>query len=55
VTACAILGISTLIRPLTEPRALPDAGVVDMQPYSWSKPAGGLIIALTLGLYAFFW
>jgi SSS family solute:Na+ symporter len=54
VTSLVLLAISWW-RPLAEPRALPDAGVVALEPAAWAVPAGVALILTTVGLYVVFW
>ena len=54
LSALAML-LATRLEPLSEPRALPDAGVVDMAPHPAAKPVAAVIVALTLAIYAYFW
>lgn len=53
--ACAIVGISAMLRPLAEARQLPDRGTIDLERHPGSERLGALVIALTIALYFVFW
>jgi SSS family solute:Na+ symporter len=52
---CALMLVITRLAPLAEPRRLPEAGVVELIPHPAAKPLGAAVVALTVGLYVYFW
>lgn len=55
VIGCAIMAILTQRDPLPEPRTMPDSGAVALDRHPAAPVFGGVIVALTLALYVFFW
>jgi SSS family solute:Na+ symporter len=53
VTTGAML-VYTVVKP-GEPREIPDRGEVDLRASPAAKLVGGVIVALTVGLYLYFW
>lgn len=51
----AVMGVITWLRPLPEPVRLPRTGRIDLTPSPGAKVAGLAVIAITIGLYIFFW
>ncbi len=51
----AVMAIITWLKPLKEPRVLPVNDEIELEPAPGARWAGGLIIALTVGLYIYFW
>jgi len=50
-----VLGLITIIRPMPQPVELPVNAAMDMTVNRGTKAFGGLVVALTLVLYAIFW
>jgi SSS family solute:Na+ symporter len=55
VVTSALMLLITWRRPLEEPRTLPDAPAVAMQPAPGARPVGFALIAATVALYVVFW
>lgn len=53
-TCCAML-FYTWCKPLREPKTIPDTGEVDLKGSPAARLVGGVIIALTVALYVYFW
>jgi hypothetical protein len=51
----ALMLVITWWRPLVEPRLLPDAGVVALEPAPWARAMGLILVAATGVLYVMFW
>jgi SSS family solute:Na+ symporter len=54
VTSALMLAIAWW-RPLEDPRVLPDAAAVPMQPARWARPVGAALITAVAALYLVFW
>lgn len=53
--ACLVVVAGARFAPLPEARLLPDSGEIDLEPAPSAKWAGGVVVLLTIGLYAVFW
>ena len=55
VLASLVLVTWTRVRPLAEPRLLPQSAAVRLEPAPSARWAGAVVVGLTVGLYVVFW
>jgi len=51
----AVLGLITLLKPMPKPVELPVNAAMDMRVDRGTKVLGGVVVVLTLLLYAVYW